>query len=129
MYMVIRFSIVLLLAAICQLFVAPATAEEGKLYKIGISVWTGYPRSVEGFKAAMAEGGFIEGKNISYLYAKSGLDKEKQRQIAEDFKAQRVDLVYSLTTPGTTIIKQILPPDIPIVFSIVTYPADAGLIE
>lgn len=40
-----------------------------------------------------------------------------------------MDLVYSLTTPGTTIIKKIMPETTPIVFSIVTYPADSGLIE
>ena len=40
-----------------------------------------------------------------------------------------MDLVYSLTTPGTAIVKEVLPSDTPIVFSIVTYPADAGLIE
>jgi len=38
-------------------------------------------------------------------------------------------MVYSLTTPGTTIIKETLDPATPIVFSIVTYPADSGLIE
>ncbi len=40
-----------------------------------------------------------------------------------------MDLVYSLTTPGTIIIKEFMPETTPIVFSIVTYPADSGLIE
>jgi len=100
-----------------------------KIYNVGISVWTGYPASVKGFKEAMTTGGFIEGKNVRYLYGKSGLNKEKQREIARRFKKAKVDLVYSLTTPGTTIIKEIMPKTTPIVFSIVTYPADSGLIE
>jgi len=99
------------------------------IYKIGISVWTGYPTSVKGFKEALAAAGLIEGKNVQYLYGKSGLNPEKQREIAQSFKAAKVDLVYSLTTPGTTIVKEIMPQTTPLVFSIVTYPADSGLIE
>ena len=100
-----------------------------KTYKVGLSVWTGYPESVKGFKESMQAGGFIEGKNVEYFYGKSGLDEEKQTRIVEGFKQQGVDLVYSLTTPGTTIVKEIMPETTPIVFSIVTYPADVGLIE
>lgn len=96
----------------------------GKVYKVGISVWTGYPTSVKGFKEAMAAGGLIEGVNVRYLYGKSGPDREKQREIVKGFKNAQVDLVYSLTTPGTTIVKEIMPSTTPIVFSIVTYPAD-----
>ena len=106
-----------------------AFAQGDKVFTIGISVWTGYPTSVQGFKDAMAAGGFVEGKNVEYLHGKSGPSKEKQREIVQGFKDASVDLVYSLTTPGTTIVKEIMPPDTPIVFSIVTYPADSGLIE
>ena len=77
----------------------------------------------------MAAGGFVEGGKVEYLYGRSGPSKDKQRQIVRDFKAVDVDLVYSLTTPGTIIVKKNIPSDTPIVFSIVTYPADSGLIE
>jgi len=73
--------------------------------------------------------GLIEGKDVIYLERSAGANKDKQREIAELFKAKKVDLVYSLTTSGTVIIKQVLPETTPIVFSIVTYPSDAGLIE
>ncbi|OUS29959.1 hypothetical protein A9Q99_07830 [Gammaproteobacteria bacterium 45_16_T64] len=96
---------------------------------VGISTWNEYPTSVEGFIKGLALGGFIEGKNITLIRRSSGADKDKQHRIAEEFKNLKVDLVYSLTTPGTVIIKNDLPPSIPIVFSIVTYPADSGLIE
>ena len=108
---------------------ATADATTDEVYKIGISVWTGYPTSVKGFKESLVAGGLVEGKNVEYLYGKSDIDQEKQRRIAQEFKEEQVDLVYSLTTPGTAIVKEILPSDTPIVFSIVTYPADAGLIE
>lgn len=100
-----------------------------KSYKIGLSVWTGYPENIKGFKEALHKAGLVEGKNVKYLYRKSSGDKEKQRDIAQEFKEKKVDLVYTLTTPGTIIIKEIMPESTPIVFSIVTYPADSGLIE
>lgn len=122
-----------ILMIICSFFVLSGPTnlygQTGRTYKVGISAWTGYPTSVKGFKEAMVEGGLIEGTNVQYLYGKSGLDPEKQREIAQGFKAAEVDLVYSLTTPGTTIIKGIMPKNTPIVFSIVTYPADSGLID
>lgn len=121
-----------LLTLFCCLFLGAVNGfceYTGKLYKVGISVWTGYPDSVRGFKEAMAYNGFIESKNVMYLFGRSGLDKEKQTRIAKDFKEAGVDLVYSLTTPGTIIMKEIMPPTTPIVFSIVTYPDDVGLIR
>lgn len=123
----------LIILTFCSIFILGTLTslygQTDKVYKVGISVWTGYPTSVKGFKEAMAAGGLTEGKNVEYLYGKSGLNPEKQREIAQGFKDAQVDLVYSLTTPGTTIMKEIMPQTTPIVFSIVTYPADSGLIE
>jgi putative ABC transport system substrate-binding protein len=117
------------LVVVAILFCNLAIASDKRHVKIGVSVWTGYPNNVRGFKDALTAGGYIEHKNVTYIYHKSGPDKEKQRRFAERFKAANVDMVYSLTTPGTVIIKEVLPEEIPIVFSIVTYPADSGLIE
>ena len=100
-----------------------------KEYTIGLSVWTGYPDSITGFKEALAKEGFLDGKNVRYLLKNAHADSAKQTEIANSFAEQKVDMVYSLTTPGTIIIKDILPDTTPIVFSIVTYPVDLGLIE
>ncbi len=106
-----------------------ADTAPNRVYKVGISEWTGYPDSVKGFKDSMTRGGFVEGGNVVYLDQLSRANPARQREIAESFREAGVDLVYSLTTPGTLIMKQILPEITPIVFSIVTYPADSGLIE
>jgi len=96
---------------------------------VGISVWSGYPSSVAGFKSSLKDAGFIENETVKYLYRNAGADKEKQQDIAKEFTEKKVDLVYSLTTSGTILIKEYMPPTTPIVFSVVTYPADSGLIE
>ena len=96
---------------------------------VGISAWSGYPENIKGFKAALEHAGFIEHDSIVYLYRNAQGDRDEQSAIAREFERKQVDMVYSLTTPGTIIIKQQLPASTPIVFSIVTYPADSGLIE
>jgi len=98
-------------------------------YKIGLAVWSGYPECVQGFKDALASKGLNAGKNLTYLQGAVGANKALQVQVAQQFSAKKVDLVFSLTTPGTTIVKNIMPTTTPVVFSIVTYPADSGLIE
>jgi len=123
----------LTLTVCCVFFIlcslAASLEQQSKIYKIGVSEGTGYPTSVQGFKEAMAAAGFIEGRNVEYLSGRSGLDPARQREVTEEFKDAQVDLVYSLTTPGTAIIKDVMPATTPIVFSVVTYPADSGLIE
>ncbi|PCJ47761.1 MAG: hypothetical protein COA99_00375 [Moraxellaceae bacterium] len=98
-------------------------------YTIGIAAWSGYPSSVEGFKDGLASKGLREGEQIQFLIGDIGANTVLQQKVAAFFKAKKVDLVYSLTTPGTSIIKHVMPETTPIVFSIVTYPADSGLIE
>lgn len=98
-------------------------------YKIGLALWSGYPNCVQGFKDALAHKGLIEGEQVSFIQGQIGANKILQTQVANHLKQQNVDLVFTLTTPGTTIIKAVLPITTPLVFSIVTYPADSGLIE
>ncbi len=98
-------------------------------YKIGLATWSGYPQCVQGFKDALASRGLVESKQLTFIQGAIGADKILQRKVAHNLKKQNIDLVFSLTTPGTTIIKEVFPTNTPIVFSIVTYPADSGLIE
>ena len=108
---------------------AAMSVEAEEQYRIGLATWSGYPESVQGFKDGLAEAGLLEGKNLSFLSGQLGADKELQQQVAQGFLDAGVDMVYSLTTPGTTIVKNVMPETTPIVFSIVTYPADSGLID
>ncbi|MGF1694753.1 ABC transporter substrate-binding protein [Vibrio lamellibrachiae] len=98
-------------------------------YKIGMALWTGYPENVRGFKDGLAEKGIDIDNQVEFVEGVISSDKAIQKRAAEKIKESNVDLVYSLTTPGTVIIKETLPESTPIVFSIVTYPADSGLIE
>ena len=99
--------------------------------KIGIARWVeseSFSDNIEGFKGSLEEYGFIEGVNVEYFEKNAYADKQKQREIIQEFIDDDVDLIYSLTTPGTLIAKE-MTSEIPIVFSIVTFPVDAKIID
>ena len=105
--------------------------EEDKVKTIGIAGWNSdltYSGSVVGFKEGLAENGYVEGENVRFIIKNAESDLEIQRQIIGSFVEAEVDIIYSLTTPGTLIAKNVTS-KIPIVFSIVTYPVEAGVID
>ena len=107
------------------------TPHEKKMFTVGIARWNSdltYSGNVEGFKEGLAEMGYVEGENVKFIIKTPESNLEIQRQIIESFVSAKVDLIYSLTTPGTLVAKDVTR-TIPIVFSIVTYPVESGVIE
>ena len=117
------------IASVFTLFFSTLSLASSPPYKIGLAMWTGYPDSLAGFKDGLSENGINLAKDVVFLPGAISSDKSIQKGVAKKFAQENVDLVYSLTTPGTVIVKETLPKTTPIVFSIVTYPADSGLIE
>lgn len=104
---------------------------EKQIHIIGIAGWNSYctyKENIRGFKDGLAEKGYVEGQNVRFIIKTSESDLKIQRQIIESFVSEKVDLIYSLTTPGTLVAKDVTK-KIPIVFSIVTYPVESGVIE
>jgi putative ABC transport system substrate-binding protein len=120
---------ILLLAAGIVFFIGYDSSSGVKT--IGISGWGSNPefgRCIDGFKAGLAENGFVEGNNVHFIHKNSETDLEVQRRIIESFVNEKVDLIFSLTTPGTLVAKSVTQ-TIPIVFSVVTYPVESGIIR
>jgi putative tryptophan/tyrosine transport system substrate-binding protein len=109
---------------------ASQTKESENLFTVGIASWNSdaFQENIVGFKKGLAEKGYKEGENIQFIIQSAAGDKAKQQEIIESFVKQDVDLIYTLTTPGTLIAKEITK-EIPIVFGIVTYPVEVGLID
>ena len=109
----------------------PPENPEKKMFTIGIARWNSdptYSGNIEGFKEGLAEMGYVEGDNVKFIIKTPESDLTIQRQLIESFVEAKVDLIYSLTTPGTLVAKDVAR-KIPIVFSIVTYPVESGVIE
>jgi len=123
---------ILFILLVSILVISGCTTEtEEKVVTIGIAGWNSdltYGGNIDGFKDGLTENGYVEGKNVRFIIEASESDLEIQREIIESFVEAEVDLIYSLTTPGTLVAKDVTS-KIPIVFSIVTYPVESGIIE
>lgn len=98
---------------------------------VGISTWnttSEYEQTVQGFKDVLSAKQYVEGKNIEYLETSSDLDEKKQLDTITLFKEKKLDLIFSLTGPGTLAAKAEIS-DRPIVFSFVAFPVELGLIS
>lgn len=85
---------------------------------------------IEGYKAGMAELGYEEGKNVTYIYegpvnAIDGLDAAVQKLVDAD-----VDVIFSLSTPATLAAKRVTATTgTPVIFGVVTNPVVTGVVE
>lgn len=108
-----------------------AKQEENKTYKVGITQFVEHPSldaATEGFKKAMEESGFKEGDNVEYDFQNAQADMNNTQTIANNFAGDKVDLIFANATPSAVSALNATK-DIPIVFTSVTDPIGAGLVE
>ena len=86
---------------------------------------------LQGFKEGMAEKGFIEGKNVTYIYhGPLGADATKLEAEVQSFVDAKVDLILSLATPATVAAQKVTAgTKIPVVFTPISDPLGAGFVE
>jgi putative ABC transport system substrate-binding protein len=99
--------------------------------KIDIANFGEHPQlnaSIAGFKKALAENGFAEGKDVVYTESHTNFDASLVPQMIAKLQADNPKLLYTITTPVSQIAKKALAGSgIPIVFSAVTDPVAAKL--
>ena len=81
----------------------------------------------KGFKVALEEEGFIEGKNVKFDRQNAQGDQPNCVIIARKFEDDRVDLIHAISTPNAQASAKISK-TIPIVFSSVTDPVVTGIV-
>ncbi|HKJ37913.1 MAG TPA: ABC transporter substrate-binding protein [Anaerolineales bacterium] len=98
--------------------------------KVGIlTLLPAMEQIITGFKDGMIEQGYEEGKNIEYVYQGPANDVSKLDAQAQQLVASNVDVIISVTTPGSQAAQHAVQgTDIPIVFIAVTDPIVAGLV-
>lgn len=103
---------------------------EGKQFLIGASQIVEHPSldaAFEGFKAALADNGFIEGENVTFDFQSAQGDINNAATIATKFVADGVDLIFTNSTPSSQSALNATR-DIPIIFTSVTDPVGADLV-
>jgi len=104
---------------------------DSKKVKIGITCIVEHPfleDARKGFLDRMTEMGYKAGENVSYDYRNAFGKIENANTIASAFIGNKVDLIYSISTPATQAVKE-KTVEIPIVFAAVTDPLAAGLVD
>jgi putative ABC transport system substrate-binding protein len=98
-----------------------------KEFKVGISQFAPHPSldaATEGFKKALKD----KGINVSYDEQNAQADMNNTQTIANNFVGDKVDLIFANATPSATAALNATK-DIPIIFTSVTDPVGAGLVE
>ncbi len=81
----------------------------------------------KGFKAALAEEGFVEGKNLTIDRQNAQGDQANCAIIARKFEDDKVDLIHAISTPCAQASAKVSKTT-PIVFSSVTDPVKTGIV-
>ncbi len=120
--------IILLTIAGLQLTSCGGTPK-AKVYTIGvINLSENQETTVMGFKEGMTGLGYVEGKNVTYLY-NGPASADKLDAVAQDLVKAKVDLILAITTPASKAAqKATAGTDIEVVFTSITDPVGAGLV-
>lgn len=111
---------------------APA---DSKQYKISISQIVEHPSldaTREGFLAALKDGGFVEGENLTVDFNTAQGDQTNNLSIAQKIAGAKADLALGIATPSAQALVQAYDKSgnkAPVLFAAVTDPLDAKLVS
>jgi putative ABC transport system substrate-binding protein len=122
---------ILILILIVSVSVSVAQEKKAKkMIRIGVTQIVSHPAlddDAKGFEKALADAGFKEGVNVTYDRQNAQGDMANAQTIAQKFLDAKVDMVHSIATPTSQAVVKTIK-NIPVVFSSVTDPVDAGLV-
>ena len=115
-------------SAVVFLIVALFSIEAQAQRKIGVLMFSEEARYIEalkGTKDKLREGGFGEPKT-TFIVEQAGANKARAAELVQKFAAEKLDLIITLGTSATLAVSREIQ-DVPIVFSVVYDPVDAGI--
>jgi len=109
-------------ALLCMVWTSCGNKEK-QAYTVGvINVVPDLDQALEGFKEGMTELGYVEGKNIRYVYDGATTDMGKLPAVAQKLVAEKVDLILTMTTPATKAAQQATAGlELPVVFAFTAF--------
>src|SRR5262245_56192916 len=114
------------------LLMACDDATPAKTYSVGVVNYVATLTPVfEAFKARMAELGYVEGKNVTYIYHGTlAPDPQVIEREVRSLLAQKVDLYLTVGTQPTLVAKKAIEGTIiPVVFAPAINPMKEGIVE
>lgn len=125
-----KFCPILILILVGAVSISFAQEKKSKIFKIGVTQIVSHPAldgDAKGFEKALADAGFKEGVNVTYDRQNAQGDMANAQTIAQKFLDAKVNMVHSIATPTSQAVVKTIK-NIPVVFSSVTDPVDAGLV-
>jgi putative ABC transport system substrate-binding protein len=116
---------------ILALFALPLAVEgqQARVYRVGVVLHGGpYFSSIDGLRDGLKELGLEEGKHFVFQVRDSKGDLKLAEAAARSLEAEKVDLIYAMTTSVTLAAKRATK-SVPIVFYAGTDPVSVGLVE
>ena len=122
--------VILIVSILVSLMLGACGGEKPKSYTVGvINISANLENVVDGFKEGMTELGYVEGENISYIYA-GPTTVDQLDTVAKSLVDSNVDLILSLTTPATLAVQRATAnSQTPVVFIPVTDPVGANIVN
>jgi ABC-type uncharacterized transport system, periplasmic component len=100
-------------------------------YTIGISqfaVHGSLDNCREGFLAGLAEEGFVEGENLNIEYVNAQAEPGTAAMTTDNFVTKKVDMICAIATPtAMTAYNSTMNTEIPVIYTVVSDPVEAGL--
>jgi putative ABC transport system substrate-binding protein len=128
-----KWSIISGLLVVCFMLPVGSGVCSDKVYEIGIATIATHPAldaTRDGFLEEMAEQGFVDGKNVRYEFGNAEGDMSLAASITQKFVSQKKDLILAITTPiSQAAVAAAKNTDIPIIFTAVTDPVAAHLVD
>ncbi|MDI6764751.1 MAG: ABC transporter substrate-binding protein, partial [Thermodesulfobacteriota bacterium] len=121
---------ILILILVGAVSITFAQEKKSKIFKIGVTQIVSHPAldaDQKGFEKALADAGFKEGVHVTYDRQNAQGDMANAQTIAQKFLDAKVNMVHSIATPTSQAVVKTIK-TIPVVFSSVTDPVDAGLV-
>jgi putative ABC transport system substrate-binding protein len=117
-----------LVSAVIFLTLALFSIEAQAQRKIGVLMFSEEARYIEaekGIKDKLREGGFGEPKT-TFIVEQADGNKARAAELVQKFAAEKLDLIITLGTSATVAVSREIK-DVPIVFSVVYDPVEAGI--
>lgn len=120
-----------IMSAIVGLLLLPLPVHgASKPYRVGImlpgDLWAS---SVDGFKEGMKGLGYVEGRDVVYLFENAKGDKKKVDEVTRKFAAEKVDVIFTITNTALKIVAQATKGSkVPVVFGSASGPVESGII-
>ena len=120
--------ILILLLFVCSLFAQEKKVK--KVFRIGVIQYTSTlasEKDQKGFEKALADAGFKEKVNVIFDRQNAQGNVLNAQTIAQKFLVEKSDLIHTIGSPNSRAAVKLIE-EIPVVFSSVTNPMEAGLV-